>query len=102
MVTLAVVTWQVLTEGKSDFPCRFCLFFCYFCRMGIKDFFDRSAFGVCSYLGERMGVASARVRMYFIYLSFVALGSPILIYLFGAFWLNVKRYIKRRQDWRWE
>lgn len=63
---------------------------------------ERSAFGVCSYLGDKMGLASARVRMYFIYLSFAALGSPIIIYLFVAFWLNVKRYIKNSRNLRWE
>jgi phage shock protein PspC (stress-responsive transcriptional regulator) len=59
----------------------------------IKFLLERSAFGVCTYLGARMGIASARVRLYFIYISFAALGSPILLYLFAAFWLNIKRYI---------
>jgi phage shock protein PspC (stress-responsive transcriptional regulator) len=68
----------------------------------VKDLMERSAFGVCSYLGEKMGLASARVRMYFIYLSFVALGSPIIVYLFVAFWINVKQYIKNSRNLRWE
>ena len=61
----------------------------------IKNIMERSAFGVCSYLGEKMGVSTSRVRVYFIYISFVAMGSPIIFYLFIAFWLNVKDYIKR-------
>lgn len=68
----------------------------------LKDLLERSAFGVCSYLGSKMGVASARVRLYFIYLSFVGLGSPIVIYLFVAFWLNVKRYIQAKRNLLWE
>ncbi|MCR9290555.1 MAG: PspC family transcriptional regulator [Bacteroidetes bacterium] len=68
----------------------------------IKDLLERSAFGVCSWLGEKLGVASSRVRMYFIYLSFVALGSPLIIYLFIAFWLNVKNYIKQKRNAIWE
>jgi phage shock protein C len=68
----------------------------------MKDVLERSAFGVCSYLGEKMGVASATVRLYFIYLSFAALGSPIIVYLFLAFWLNIKRYIKRSRNLLWE
>ncbi|MEO1263492.1 MAG: PspC family transcriptional regulator [Bacteroidota bacterium] len=64
----------------------------------IKNLLERSAFGVCSFLGEKMGIASARVRMYFIYISFVALGSPVIIYLFVAFWLNIKRYIRSRRN----
>lgn len=59
----------------------------------IKLLLERSAFGVCSYLGDRMGIASSRVRLYFIYISFAAMGSTILVYLFAAFWLNIKRYI---------
>lgn len=68
----------------------------------LKHIFERSAFGVCSYLGEKMGIASTRVRVYFIYLSFVAMGSPIIFYLFVAFWLNIKRYIKQKSSVRWE
>ncbi len=67
----------------------------------VKSILERSAFGVCSYLGEKMGVASARVRMYFIYLSFVTLGSPIIIYLFVLFWINVKEYIKQSRSIIW-
>jgi len=66
-----------------------------------KDFLERSAFGVCSYLGEKMGIASSRVRVYFIYASFIALGSPFIIYLAVAFWLNIKRYVKQRRNLLW-
>ncbi|MEN9611399.1 MAG: hypothetical protein RLZZ628_2213 [Bacteroidota bacterium] len=63
-----------------------------------KSILERSLFGVCSYLGEKMQLTSARVRLYFIYLSFIGLGSPILFYLFLAFWVNIRRYIKRHKD----
>jgi len=56
--------------------------------------FTRPVFGVCTFIAEKMGVARERIRLYFIYLSFLTLGSPIIIYLFVAFWLNVKRYIR--------
>ncbi len=62
---------------------------------------QHSAFGVCEAIGRRMGVASARIRLYFIYLSFVTLGSPVILYLFVAFWLNIKRYISRGRDVIW-
>lgn len=67
----------------------------------IKDLFEKSAFGVCSYLGDKMGVASSRVRLYFIYISFVTLGSPVIFYLFAAFWLNVRRYIRHSKNAIW-
>lgn len=60
-----------------------------------KSIVERSAFGVCSYLGEKMGIATSRVRLYFIYITFVALGSPIIVYLFFAFWINIKKYIDK-------
>jgi len=68
----------------------------------LKNLLEKSAFGVCNYLGEKMGVASARVRLYFIYLSFFALGSPIILYLFVAFWINVKQYIKNKRNAIWQ
>lgn len=68
----------------------------------LKSLLERSAFGVCNYIGEKMGIASARVRVYFIYISFVALGSPLIIYLFVAFWLNVKQYIKNKRNILWQ
>ena len=62
----------------------------------LKDILERSAFGVCSYLGTKAGIASSRVRLYFIYLSFATLGSPVLVYLFLAFWLNLRQYMTNR------
>ena len=67
----------------------------------LKYLLEKSAFGVCSYLGDKMGIASSRVRLYFIYLSFVTLGSPVIFYLFTAFWLNVRRYIRRSRNAIW-
>lgn len=51
------------------------------------------AFGVCSAIGEKMGIATTRIRMWFIYISFLTMGSPLIIYMVLAFWLNIKRYI---------
>lgn len=68
----------------------------------LKNALERSAFGVCHYIGKKMGIASARVRLYFIYISFAALGSPVIIYLFVAFWLNVKQYIKNKRNLLWQ
>ncbi|KAA3630577.1 MAG: PspC family transcriptional regulator [Bacteroidetes bacterium] len=68
----------------------------------MKELLERSAFGVCDYLGHKIGVATTRVRLYFIYISFLTLGSPVVIYLFLAFWLNVKRYIRNKRNILWE
>jgi phage shock protein C len=61
----------------------------------VRNIIEKQGFGVCTYLGNKMGVQISRVRLYFIYLSFGTLGSPIVVYLFIAFWLNVRKYIRR-------
>ncbi|MFI5222332.1 MAG: PspC domain-containing protein [Bacteroidia bacterium] len=63
----------------------------------LKYFFEKHAFGVCSYLGERFHISSSTIRLYFIYTSFITFGSPVIIYLILAFWLNLKKYIHRRK-----
>jgi len=60
----------------------------------LKDFLEKNGFGVCNFIGERIGVAAIRVRLYFIYLTFVAMGSPVFIYLIAAFWLNITKYFR--------
>lgn len=60
-----------------------------------RNIVEKSVFGVCSALGLKMGIAVSRVRLYFLYLSFVTLGSPIIFYLILAFWLNFRRYLRR-------
>ena len=55
---------------------------------------ERSAFGVCAWMADQMGISRRRVRVYFIYLSCLSLGSSLLFYFFAAFWLNVRGYIR--------
>jgi phage shock protein PspC (stress-responsive transcriptional regulator) len=59
----------------------------------LKEFIEWQAFGVCSAIGEKLGIATSRIRMYFIYISFLTMGSPIIVYMILAFWMNIKRYI---------
>lgn len=59
----------------------------------LRDFIEVQAFGVCSAIGERLGIATSRIRMWFIYISFLTMGSPVIVYMILAFWMNIKRYI---------
>lgn len=59
----------------------------------LKDFLEWQAFGVCTSIGEKLGISTSRIRMWFIYISFLTMGSPVVIYMILAFWLNIKRYI---------
>lgn len=69
----------------------------------LRSFIEWQAFGVCSAIGEKMGVATSRIRLWFIYISFLTLGSPFIIYMILAFWMNIKQYIflRRRNPVRW-
>ena len=58
---------------------------------------EKSAFGVCQYLADKIGIRTERVRLYFIYASFFTFGSPVILYFALAFWLNIKSYL--RQSW---
>ncbi|HWA34007.1 MAG TPA: PspC domain-containing protein [Cyclobacteriaceae bacterium] len=61
----------------------------------LQHFFQEHAFGVCSALGEKLGIASSSIRLFFIYSSFLTLGSPIIIYLGMAFILNIRKHLRR-------
>lgn len=61
----------------------------------LQHFFQEHAFGVCSALGEKLGIASASIRLFFIYASFLTMGSPIIIYLGLAFIMNMRRHLRR-------
>jgi phage shock protein PspC (stress-responsive transcriptional regulator) len=66
-----------------------------------KDFVEWNAFGVCSAIGQKMGIATSRIRQYFMYVSVLTIGSPIILYMILAFWMNIKKYMKaaRRNPW---
>ncbi len=58
----------------------------------IKALFERQAFGVCSWWGERLGLKSSTIRLFFIYTSFITIGSPLIFYLSMAFLLKHKNH----------
>jgi phage shock protein C len=68
----------------------------------IQDFFEQHAFGVCSRLGEKLGLASSSIRMSFIYASFLTFGSPVLIYLSLAFIMNFRKHLRRKNSPIWD
>ena len=40
-----------------------------------------------------LGIASSKIRTWFIYISFLTFGSPVIIYMVLAFWRSMKHYI---------
>lgn len=62
----------------------------------IQHFFEEHAFGVCTQLGEKLGIATSSIRLFFIYASFLTFGSPVIVYLGLAFIMNMRRHMRRR------
>jgi phage shock protein C len=60
----------------------------------IQAWFEQKAFGVCTWWGNKLGIRSTHIRMYFIYLSFFTAGSPVIVYFIMAFILEHKDYFK--------
>ncbi len=68
-------------------------------------FFEMRSYGVCTWLARKLGISSSKVRLGFIYASFVTLGSPLLIYLPMAWILEHKHFFKfqkKRRSSIWE
>ena len=63
----------------------------------MKELLELNAFGVCTSLGEKLDIASSKIRLFFVYISFLALGSPVLIYLVLAFVKELRSYIRRKR-----
>jgi len=68
----------------------------------IKAFFEKNSFGVCAWWGDKLGIRTSDIRLFFIYASFLTLGSPLIIYMAMAFLLEHKEYFKfkkRKSVW---
>lgn len=68
----------------------------------VLTFFERQTFGVCNWWGERLGISSSRIRLFFVYVSFLSFGSPLIVYLIMAFILNIRNYIRDRRNRVWD
>ena len=60
----------------------------------ILSFFEKQAFGVCEWWGKKLGIHTKKIRLSFIYLSFITFGSMLFVYLVMAFILENKHYFK--------
>lgn len=61
----------------------------------IITFFEKRSFGVCTYLAEKLNMSISKIRLFFIYSSFLAVGFPIVFYILAALVLDVRHYIKK-------
>tara|TARA_R110001592_G_scaffold9215_1_gene49095 strand:+ start:6154 stop:6384 length:231 start_codon:yes stop_codon:yes gene_type:complete len=64
----------------------------------IKLFFQERAFGVCSKLGEKLHFPIDSIRLFFIYSSFITLGSPIIVYVSLGMLMKIRTYLRRMNN----
>ncbi|MCR9013466.1 PspC family transcriptional regulator [Aquiflexum gelatinilyticum] len=64
----------------------------------IKLFFQDRAFGVCYKLAERLHFPIDSIRLFFIYSSFITLGSPIIIYVSLAMMMKIRKYFRKMNN----
>ncbi len=60
-------------------------------------FFELQSYGVCVWWARKLGINLFKVRLAFIYLTFIGLGSPILLYLIMAWILEHKHYFQFKE-----
>lgn len=62
----------------------------------IKDLVELQWFGVCTWWAQKLGVSINKVRLFFIYLSFITAGSPIIAYLMMGFILDIRNAFRKK------
>ena len=68
----------------------------------IVAFFEKQAFGVCAWWGEKLKISTQSIRLIFIYLSFFTFGSPVIVYFIMAAILELKRAIFEKRNRVWD
>jgi phage shock protein C len=61
----------------------------------IVTFLEQQSFGVSAYLANKFNMRTSKVRLFFIYSSFLAVGFPILFYFLAAVVLDIRTYMKK-------
>ena len=62
----------------------------------IKDIVELQWFGVCTWWADKLGVSLSKVRLFFIYLSFLTIGSVSIIYLMMGFVLDIRNAFRKK------
>lgn len=67
-----------------------------------RSVFENTVFGVCAYVGRKLNMPSKNIRFFFVYASFLTMGSPLIIYFILAFWLKLKNMINGKRNPVWD
>ena len=62
----------------------------------IKDLVELQWFGVCTWWAEKLGVSINKVRLFFIYFSFLTAGSMSIVYLAMGFVLDIRNAFRKK------
>ncbi|MCS6819011.1 MAG: PspC family transcriptional regulator [Chitinophagales bacterium] len=68
----------------------------------LKFLVESNVFGVCTQLGEYLGMPIKNIRLFFIYTSCLTVGSPFIIYMILAFWIKMRDYVRRSRNPVWD
>ncbi|MFN5415781.1 MAG: PspC family transcriptional regulator [Flavobacteriia bacterium] len=71
----------------------------------ILFFFELRSYGVCTWWARKLGINSSKVKLGFIYASFLTFGTPLFVYLAMAWILEHKHFFKfqrKRRTSIWE
>ena len=63
-----------------------------------RGFIEKRIFTFCSELATRMNLSAFSVRSYFMYTSFLAYNSPLLINMSYEFLLHFNKHFRRRRS----
>ncbi len=61
----------------------------------VITFLEKQSFGVCTYFAEKLDMSISKIRLFFIYASFLAVGFPIVFYVLAAIFLDIRHYVKK-------
>ena len=64
----------------------------------LRYYVEDQIFGVCTKLGEKLNFPASSIRLYFIYATFMTFGSPIILYLVLAFWMELRQHWRRHNS----
>lgn len=64
----------------------------------LRLFFENHAFGVCFRLGEKLNFPIDSIRLFFIYSSFITLGSPVILYVSMAMMMKIRKYFRKMNN----
>jgi len=62
----------------------------------IMSFFEKYSFGVCTYFAEKFKLSLSKVRLFFIYISFISIGMPIIFYFLAFIALDIRKFVKHK------